>query len=81
LPILHRGALKGRLDAKMLRKEQILHIKGLWLEAGVKVSATLVRDLTRTLNDFARWQGAAQIVVDDIPAELRADWGRGWRCE
>lgn len=81
LPILHRGGLKGRLDAKMRRKEQILQIKGLWLEAGVTVSATLVRDLTRTLNDFARWQGANQIVVDHAPADLSACWGRGWRCE
>lgn len=81
LPVLHRGALKGRLDAKMLRKEQILQIKGLWLEDGVKVTATLIRDLTRTLSDFARWQGAAQIVIDRAPEALRASWGEGWRCD
>ncbi|WP_426816662.1 winged helix-turn-helix domain-containing protein [Winslowiella sp. 2C04] len=80
LPILHRGALKGRLDAKMLRKEQILQIKAVWLEAGVKVNASLVRDLTRTLNDFARWQGAEQVIVDHAPAELSNCWGHGWRC-
>ncbi|WP_017802466.1 winged helix-turn-helix domain-containing protein [Winslowiella toletana] len=81
LPVLHRGALKGRLDAKMLRKEQVLQIKGIWLEQGIKVSATLIRDLTRALNDFARWQGATQIVIDQAPDALRASWGEGWRCD
>ncbi|WP_437608972.1 winged helix-turn-helix domain-containing protein [Erwinia sp. V71] len=81
LPLLHRGALKGRLDAKMLRKEQVLQIKGCWLEEGVKVTDTLLRDLTRAITDFARWQGAQQVVIDHAPAALRASWGEGWRCD
>lgn len=78
LPILHRGGLKGRLDAKMLRKENILQIKGLWLEPGVNVSAGLSRDLNRAISEFARWQGAEAVVIDRAPSELSAHWGAGW---
>lgn len=34
LPLLRRGALKARLDARMLRREGCLEIKQLWLEEG-----------------------------------------------
>lgn len=79
LPVLHRGALKGRLDAKMLRKEKTLQIKGLWLEQGVKVTAVLSRDLTRAISEFARWQGAEAVVIDRAPPELSAVWSGGWQ--
>ncbi|QKJ86612.1 winged helix-turn-helix domain-containing protein [Paramixta manurensis] len=81
LPILHRGALKGRLDAKMLRKEKTLLIKNLWLEDKVKVSASLLNDMRRALARFAQWQGAESIVFEHLPAGLYAAWGSGWQLD
>lgn len=75
LPLLHRGALKARLDAKMLRRERCLHIKNLWLEENVRIGAGFVRDLQRALDRFARWQGAEQVVLEQAPEALRQALG------
>lgn len=75
LPLLHRGALKARLDAKMLRRERCLHIKNLWLEENVRIGAGFVRNLQRALDRFARWQGAEQVVLEQAPEALRQALG------
>jgi uncharacterized protein YcaQ len=36
LPLLHRGRLVGRMDAKMHRKASVLEVIALYLENGVK---------------------------------------------
>ena len=46
LPILRRGALVGRLDAKAHRKEGIFEIKTLHLEPGVRVDDEMINDIT-----------------------------------
>jgi len=78
LPILHRGALKGRLDAKMLRKEKVLLIKQLWLERNVKVSQSLRDDVRQAILRFARWQGAESVVLNKLPEELATTWQKSW---
>lgn len=78
LPILHRGELKGRLDAKMLRKEKVLKVKQLWLEQGVRVSQTLIDDLKLALSRFARWQGADAVELEQLPEPLASLWQKGW---
>lgn len=78
LPILHRGELKGRLDAKMLRKEKVLQIKQLWLEQGVKISQGTINDLHQAISRFARWQGAEAVVLDKLPETLAVAWQKGW---
>lgn len=55
LPILRKGALIGRMDAKAHRKEGILEIKALHLESGVRASQALAADLAKTLREFATW--------------------------
>lgn len=79
LPILHRGALKGRLDARMLRKEKILQVKTLWLEPEVRVTQQLLGDLQRALTKFARWQGAEMIEVNKLPASMATAWPARWK--
>lgn len=74
LPILHRGALKGRLDARMLRKERILQVRELWLEPDTRISQQMLDDLQRTLIRFARWQGAEHIRLERLPAALARRW-------
>lgn len=78
LPLLHRGELKGRIDAKMVRKAGQLQIKNLWLEPGVRVTQQLITDLKKAIDRFASWQGATQILIDNLPSELAPAWRSGW---
>ena len=63
LPILHRGALVGRLDPKAHRQEGLLEIRALHLERGVAVTDDLVEGLASALLDFAGWHGTPEIAV------------------
>ncbi|MGR4048850.1 winged helix-turn-helix domain-containing protein [Kosakonia cowanii] len=70
LPLLHRGRLVGRMDAKMHRKTGVLGVIALFLEEGVAPSLQLERDLQRAITDFARWQGARRITFSRLPDGL-----------
>ena len=61
LPILSRGRLVGRLDAKAHRAQGIFEIKALYLEPGVRVSQRLGDDLSRALQALANWHGTAKL--------------------
>jgi len=63
LPILRRGALVGRLDAKAHRQEGIFEIRRLYLEDGVKVTDALVRDLAAAFADVAAWHGTPKVRI------------------
>ena len=63
LPILRRGALVGRLDAKAHRKEGVFEVKALYLEPGVRMSGALAADLARTLCECAAWHGTPEVVI------------------
>ena len=79
LPILRRGRLIGRLDAKAQRREGIFEIKALHMEAGVPVSTELVADLAEALRRLAAWHGTAEIVVrESDPHELRGLLEGAW---
>jgi len=70
LPLLHRGRLVGRMDAKMHRKTGVLEVIALFLEEGVTPSLQLERGLQRAITDFARWQGAQRITFSRLPDGL-----------
>lgn len=78
LPLLHRGALKGRLEARMLRKERVLLVKQLWLEPHTRVSQQFLDDVQQALTRFARWQGAEQIKLGTLPPEITLRWPASW---
>ncbi|EPF18708.1 hypothetical protein HMPREF0201_01313 [Cedecea davisae DSM 4568] len=78
LPLLHNGALVGRMDAKMHRKQGELEVISLYLEEGVKVTRSLVEGLRGALNEFALWQSATNISFGMLPEALRETWGPGW---
>lgn len=61
LPILRRGALIGRMDAKAHRKDGLFEIKALHMEPGVRTSQALATDLGKTLREFASWHDCADI--------------------
>lgn len=72
LPILSRGRLVGRVDAKAHRAQRIFEVKSLHLEPGVRVSGRLANDLRRALQRCADWHGAPQLDIGAAPAELKA---------
>lgn len=76
LPLLHRGSLKGRVDAKMDRASGQFIIKGLWLEESVRVTQRLAKDVQSAINKMARWHGATCVEIHQLPTLLQAIWGR-----
>ena len=81
LPLLHRGRLVGRMDSKLHRKTGVLEIFALYLQEGVRVSAGLEQGLRQALNDFARWQGASRIAINQRPDALFSNAAAGWEID
>ncbi|MDZ7278886.1 winged helix-turn-helix domain-containing protein [Pantoea eucrina] len=81
LPVLHRGVLKARLDAKMSRQAQQLVVRGVWLEAGVRLSTAFLKEVKLAITRFARWQGAHEVIVENAPAALLDVWTARWRTD
>ncbi|HZX25665.1 MAG TPA: crosslink repair DNA glycosylase YcaQ family protein, partial [Telluria sp.] len=82
LPLLRRGALVGRVDAKAHRRGGVFELKSLVLEPGVRLSARLAQDLARALQRCADWHGCPHVSVtqtDPAPFAplLRAALGEG----
>jgi len=73
LPILHRGALVGRLDPKAHRAEGRLEVKALHLDPGVEVTERLLIELARTLHAFARWHRTPAVEVREADRPGLAD--------
>ena len=63
LPILHRGRLVGRLDAKAHRADGIFEIKALYLETGVKPTPALAAALAEAIQNCADWHSTPQVRV------------------
>jgi hypothetical protein len=71
LPILHRGRLVGRLDAKAHRADNVFEIKSLHLEPYVSVEPRLVKALADTLAGTARWHGTPEVRLTRVrPSSL-----------
>jgi uncharacterized protein YcaQ len=63
LPILCRGALVGRLDAKAHREEGVFEVKTLFLEDGVKSTEALARDVAGALTEAAAWHETPRVTI------------------
>ncbi len=63
LPLLHRGSLIGRTDAKAHRKEGIFEIKRLHIEPGVRVNSEMLGDLADALRECAAWHKTPEVIV------------------
>ena len=73
LPILRRGALVGRVDAKAHRGRGEFELKALSLEPGQRVSDRFVRDVAAALQRCADWHGCPQVSVAQVaPAAFGA---------
>lgn len=74
LPLLRRGKLVGRLDAKAHRKEGVFEIKSLYLEEGVRITQSLALDLGKAIQKLADWHQTPQLRYGAVPAPLLALW-------
>jgi uncharacterized protein YcaQ len=63
LPILRRGRLIGRLDAKAHRSDGLFEIKVLYLESGIDVDDALIADVAQAIQASANWHGTSRVVV------------------
>ncbi|HEY6006101.1 MAG TPA: crosslink repair DNA glycosylase YcaQ family protein [Anaeromyxobacter sp.] len=61
LPILRRGELVGRLDAKAHRALGVFEVRSLHLEPGVKPGEALLRDVARAVAGCAAWHGTPEV--------------------
>jgi len=64
LPILHRGRLVGRLDAKAHRQGGLFQVLGIWLEDDVTISPALVEGIAAAIGECAAWHGTPRVVVE-----------------
>jgi len=72
LPLLRRGALVGRVDAKAHRRAGIFEVKAALFEPGLRVSDALVRDVAGALLRCARWHGCTRVQVNRAEPEVLA---------
>lgn len=63
LPVLQRGRLVGRLDAKAHRAEGTFEVKALFLEPGVRESEALARDVAAAIRACAEWHGTSVVAL------------------
>jgi uncharacterized protein len=73
MPILHRGAIVGRLDPSFNRRAGVLTINAIHLEPGVRVGESLVRAIVRAIEDLLRFLGGkpgAWTILSTNPTDL-----------
>jgi len=63
LPILHRGRLVGRIDAKAHRAEGRFEVKALYLEDGVVEDEALADAVAGAIGECAEWHGTPDVVI------------------
>jgi uncharacterized protein YcaQ len=63
LPILRRGVLVGRLDAKAHRKEGVFEVKSIHLEQGVVACDELLSDVAGAIRECAVWHKTPEVLV------------------
>jgi len=73
LPILRRGHLVGRLDAKAHREAGTFEVKKLFLEPGIRIEAGLVDDVAAAIRACADWHETPRVALGGSdPAALLA---------
>jgi uncharacterized protein YcaQ len=73
LPVLRRGQLIGRIDAKAHRAAGLFELKSVALEPAVRPSERLLRDVAAAVARCAYWHGCSAIeVTRTIPPAVAA---------
>jgi uncharacterized protein YcaQ len=72
LPILHRGQLIGRLDAKAHRALGVFEVKALFIEPGVQLDDASVLDVAQAILRCAIWHATPQVkLMRTAPTGMR----------
>jgi len=61
LPILHRGRLVGRLDAKAHRADGVFEVKVLYLEEGIAPTSSLIDAIATAIQQCANWHATPAV--------------------
>ncbi|MET0936155.1 MAG: crosslink repair DNA glycosylase YcaQ family protein, partial [Luteibacter sp.] len=64
LPILHRGRLVGRLDAKAHRQGGLFQVLGIWLEEGQVATPALIEGIALAIGECAAWHGTPRVMIE-----------------
>jgi uncharacterized protein YcaQ len=72
LPILHGDDLIGRIDPKMDRKTNTLHIHNVYAEENAPDDTETVAAIGNNIVELARFLGANEIALGNVPAEWEA---------
>jgi uncharacterized protein YcaQ len=77
LPILQRGRLVGRLDAKAHRADGVFEIRSIYLEDDVDAAdEAMTRDIAGAIKRVADWHGTPRVIVRKSAPKA---WARGLR--
>jgi hypothetical protein len=72
LPVLRRGELVARLDAKAHRRDGVFEVKSLHFEEHVRASDALLADVALAIHEAAAWHGTPAVtLLRTQPAALR----------
>ena len=81
LPILHRGMIAGRLDAKAHRAAGQFEVKSIYLEAGIKVRESMIEAIAKAIQACADWHETPEVsVLWSEPRSFAAALRRALRC-
>ncbi|OXI30461.1 hypothetical protein CFB89_25200 [Burkholderia sp. AU16741] len=70
LPVLHRGRLVGRVDAKAHRTLGTFELKAVHVEPGVRFGTGLAADVAKAVKKLAAWHGTPEVTVGHAPPAL-----------
>ena len=80
LPILHRGRLIGRLDAKAHRADGVFEVKALYFEEAVTPNDRMLAEVAKAIAAMAAWHGAPDVRLERCrPASLASALRNYWR--
>jgi uncharacterized protein YcaQ len=72
MPVLHDDQLAGRVVPRADRRRGVLQVEGLYLEPGVRATATLCRAITGQLAALATLAGVTEVTYGDaVPDRWR----------
>jgi len=63
LPILHRGRLIGRLDAKAHRADGMFEVKAIFLQADTRLTAQLIEEIALAIQRAADWHQTPRVTI------------------
>lgn len=80
LPILHRGRLIGRLDAKAHRSDGLFEVKALYVEEGVTPTDRMLAEVAQAIAAMAAWHGTPNVrLVRCSPSSWAPALRKHWR--